>query len=708
MKIDSIEDTLYFLAGLDVAHTSTVLSEGGTAGQAGLVVSPTLNNLDATNWTDNQWFNFVCGLIKVAAGQTPPTPFPEYIEGYNFAIIPPNTVYARGTANEIVWTGVDEVILQVGVSRKPYTLNYKTYLIDLAAYTLTELSNSAIQLPKAPLNEYGSGPSAIPNYWIAQIGLSRVGDYHYISGYIGGSTSDYQTLKVTAAASGKTSTQILSSIANQCRSAGIYKSLLIGTQGTSAPLTLDHLYMFMTDDNGDAIEGAANSWASFPKLTLNTLSKCLVIAGYAYEITDVVAAGNNIIVYTTINSEKRGYEFTDVDFTFGETFTSNIVALTGTFTGRVYDDADWIFVGTNRILAAKLTSSRISMFTPQTSGQQATLAYSVVTDSSDRVRQMDTADVLHNIVGIIPPDTVAYRGTAAEFVWTMPYEALLVIRSTNGDSTWRLNVITGTLTFVHDGAPSTDGSSLVWDVDTSLTQGGNTYSGFVVDCVNDGNDNYWSVCVRLSNMSQGGGETYEGISDCFVQYSGLSGSSEVFSNDGMLTPLSSGKGVGMIYTNGQIVVTQGTTIGRNAGCVAHVYNVSVNTITYAGRMTIPALMQTSGSSTIRHYVIGITQSDDTVLITAISADDGMTRAFEFGGVSVARSGSYYRISGTFTGKVYEDPTDGRIAFSEYHAPSIVKQFKYLNDRIAIWQSKFRGASYIVTPEDKTYQVNIVY
>ena len=155
MKIDSIEDTLYFLAGLDMAHTSTVLSEGGTTGQAGTVISPALNKLDATNWTDNQWFNFVCGLIKVAAGQTPPTPFPEYIEGYNFAIIPPNTVYARGTANEIVWTGVDEIILQVGISEEAYDYVYKTYLIDLANYTLTELYDGAVQLPKAVINWYG-------------------------------------------------------------------------------------------------------------------------------------------------------------------------------------------------------------------------------------------------------------------------------------------------------------------------------------------------------------------------------------------------------------------------------------------------------------------------------------------------------------------------------------------------------------------------
>lgn len=75
MKTDSVVDYSYFMLGAAIASpkgmfgTTEVPIVDTSAGTAlGL---PTLKSVD---WTDNQWYNFICGLLSAEHVNSTPTP----------------------------------------------------------------------------------------------------------------------------------------------------------------------------------------------------------------------------------------------------------------------------------------------------------------------------------------------------------------------------------------------------------------------------------------------------------------------------------------------------------------------------------------------------------------------------------------------------------------------------------------------------------
>lgn len=471
MKIDSIEDTLYFLAGLDVAHTSTVLSEGGTTGQAGTVISPTLNRLNATNWTDNQWFNFVCGLIKVAAGQTPPTPFPEYIEGYNFAIIPPDTVYARGTANEIVWTGVDEIILQVG-TLDGSTITYKTYLINLTNLTFTFLYDGQIQAPKYYIAAHGSTNAQGTNPAINDF-VSRIDDQFFIAGkesYISGIRS------IIAQSNGTTRTVALryDTGVSEMYSTSLHNCLLCGD--------IDHPF---TTTMYKVVSGAVinptvveSSWLNDGKLPVYTH---LYING-TYNEAFPVPCGNHTLVYIKetvvgpgyVTWTYVGYEFENCDIRFSD---ETDIQLVGTFTGKVLrhdvnqDCARWAFHYGSNSLAMCFNDSMGRLEFPQ------------FIQTADTVTLGDNKGL--NFIGYIPPGT-AY----GESLWTPGTYGLVVVRTAAGDATYKLMCDTGELVYDHAGGIESPMSSLMWNVGYYYSSA-NQYP--IMDSVEVSDNNYCAI-----------------------------------------------------------------------------------------------------------------------------------------------------------------------------------------------------------------------
>ena len=451
MKIDSIEDTLYFLAGLDVAHTSTVLSEGGTTGQAGLVVSPTLNKLDATNWTDNQWFNFVCGLIKVAAGQTPPTPFPEYIEGYNFAIIPPDTVYARGTANEIVWTGVDEVILQVG-TLEGSTITYKTYLINLTNLTLTFLYDGEIQAPKDYICFYGKiAYQAADDYdTYLDFDTSRIGDYYFtahIEASIQQSSHTYSSNIVNNACAG--------SQATSRETLQTYTSNMGNPRYCTSLGTWIHIWnvaganLHFVQSGRTPTPGIVDNWYYTGSLELLI---SLTVNGSSRNVIAVKDCGDNIILCVTDGANITGYEFTDCDFVFDLFVSANHSqsSLLGTFTGRMFNSmVDWYAKGTNEIFMSFADQNRMTFLQPQ---------------ASQDIVELEYPHNCINIIGFIPPG-VSYNDSGVYRQWTPNSYALVVTRSSAGDRTYRLNYDTGDLIYEHDGVITSPMSSFMWNTE---------------------------------------------------------------------------------------------------------------------------------------------------------------------------------------------------------------------------------------------------
>ena len=83
---------------------------------------------------------------------------------------------------------------------------------------------------------------------------------------------------------------------------------------------------------------------------------------------------------------------------FGEDDNLGPVTPHGTFTGRVYDDADMIVSGSSHSLALKKDGSQILMVKPVVSTQNITLAYKVQADSSGMVTRMEMADGLYNVI----------------------------------------------------------------------------------------------------------------------------------------------------------------------------------------------------------------------------------------------------------------------------------------------------------------------
>ena len=677
MKIDSIEDTLYFLAGLDVAHTSTVLSEGGTTGQAGTVISPTLNRLDATNWTDNQWFNFVCGLIKVAAGQTPPTPFPEYIEGYNFAIIPPDTVYARGTANEIVWTGVDEVILQVGTNTGS-TVEYNTYKINLQQYTFEFMYSGEVQLPKEVLTHQGYFRQSNSWVWHELKGLTRIADYHYLSSRDG---SYYNLRRGVAGSSGMQWSAITFSFSigsNYSSVACVGKSLIFCTEGSTSPYYITNAYLFMTDSNGDIIQNEPYySWAYYSRRNISLiLTNRLVIDGYAYLITDIVSAGNNIVIYGTVNGVKRGYEFTNIDMSFGEDDNLGSVTPQGTFTGRVYDDADMIVSGSNHTLGLKKDSSQMLMVKPVVSTQNVTLAYKVQADSSGLVTRMETAAGLYNVVG----STTERSGNQ-----------LLTVRSVNGDSTWEFDVETQSLVYVGDGVP---GDTILWNKEAHVVDSGVSY---VADVISTASNTYgqWALCMPAVAM----GPT-------FIRNYSVSNNTIVWGNiykviDNNVSYRYAGHGLisigNYLYESSSGKLLEATDTG----------------ITITDTVYSPTLIVNNGTTSTPYVVSFITQTGNRYLVIAANGYAGECKAFEFTNLSITQAQSNKYWTGSFTGTVYDDPSGNRMVGEYLYGPNSVVQYVTVDEqahihKAALWRRGFRSASYIAAPSTASFNVTLQF
>jgi hypothetical protein len=608
-----------------------------------------MNNVSARNWTDKQWFAFICGLVKMGDLSTPTPGIPDIVGNFQ-CIFPPGTRIDTAT-------NLEDYQLIVRVSSTVETRH--DYLLDLRDLSLQE-TNIVAHLDTLGDASYGI---------VGRIGsnpyLLKTNRIVYIASLNSMDEWSYNTYKSYSSLSAN--------------------DIFIGMALINTSVTQNQGIVALYEDaNYDQHMRLDYKYKS--EYFKNIKTDNFYVDGVNYPIKTVSAVNDNLVIWINKSGSLKGYVVTNLKLHFSDDLirSSSIYdaawSLEVTAAGEefeipsiqsqtIYDTAN-VYVYTDNYNNTKVAVVGVPSLRTDIANTIRFASAALSHDTIEFVRDTDTL----NVVDGIDPNTIFYNNNTQV---TVPANTILlyILECSETQYTYNwyaFNFETGDITQVSNMGSVTSG---FWDV----TDNYSTTSECVVDSANA--EQY--IVARPYRQSLN--------SRLEVNRLNTSGS---FIQQEML-----------VSADVDLTVVQPYCV--SLALVPHYYKLSGQGYEYAGDYAVTGIRDETyeiydrssyyvygGDSlsihvtynNVRYCVYKITQSYDKTVVLWIATSAG-TVGLEFESFKVIINGyfgSALEFEGTFTGYVYEIPDQTFIVN--------IKTFRNNNHRVALWSRSYYDTS----------------